>query len=204
MFASSFDAVSSPPISSTAGGSWPLPTSSPAPNAAPAERVTIPGVEIARVGSFEASTGPATFTADDFASAVAALAAGVIHRPVLKLGHEDPRFDGAPSVGWVDHLRINGPVLVGDLAGVPRWLADAMPTSWPNRSLEGVVGYTDADGRVWPFVLTGLALLGATAPAIGNLAELREFVAASRGTRTAQSAVTAAKARRTRRARNII
>ncbi len=82
--------------------------------------------------------------------------------------------------------------------------ADAMPTSWPNRSLEGVVGYTDADGRVWPFVLTGLALLGATAPAIGNLAELREFVAASRGPRTAQSAVTAAKARRTRRARNII
>lgn len=113
---------------------------------------------------------------------VDAFSAGVVRKPVLKLGHIDDRFDAEPAVGWVENLRTapGGAILIGDLCGVPGWLAEAMPTSYPSRSMEAAIDYEDADGTVWPLVLTGLALLGATAPAIGDLAELRDFVAASR------------------------
>lgn len=217
-FGSSVVEAPSRATESADGGSSPLPTSSDEQNAAPPKRVRIPGVEIARVGRFfpgggdgdrRDEAGGVTFTPEDFADAVAAFNAGITPKPVLKVGHQDPRFDGEPSIGWVESLRVSegGRVLVGDLAGVPRWVADAAPSHFPNRSLEAVLGYEDADGTVWPFVLTGLALLGATEPAIGNLKELRDFVAASsRG----HSAVTvdrsprlaAARARRVRRARN--
>lgn len=156
--------------------------SSDGPNAAPPKRVRIAGVEIARVGTFNASTGPVTFTPADFTEAVRAFAAGVHPKPVLKVGHSDPRFDGSPSIGWIDKLTISGggTVLLADLAGVPQWVADSAPSHYPNRSIEAVYDYPDADGTIWPFLVTGLALLGDTAPAVGNLAELRDFVAASR------------------------
>ncbi|GAA1071986.1 hypothetical protein GCM10009648_03390 [Tsukamurella spumae] len=177
-------AAASPHTVRAADGSSSPKKSSPSPNGTPPKRVTIPGVEIGRVGTFDASTGRATLTADDFTEAVRAFQAGVHPKPVLKVGHVDPRFDGSPSIGWVDNLRVGdaGRVLIGDLAGVPQWVADSAPTHFPNRSLEATYDYEDADGTIWPFVLTGLALLGATSPAIGNLAELRDFVAASRPT----------------------
>ena len=199
-------------------GYSPLPTWSDEPSVAPPKRVRIPGVEIARVGRFfpggggdtrRDEVGGITFTPLDFTEAVAAFNAGIAPKPVLKVGHHDPRFDGEPSIGWVENLRVSegGRVLVGDLAGVPRWVADAAPSHFPNRSLEAVFGYEDADGTVWPLVLTGLALLGATEPAIGNLKELRDFVAASSHRRSTANAersprVAAARARRVRRTRN--
>lgn len=197
----------SPGTAQAADGWSPQPTSSADPNAAnpTAPRRTIVGVEVARVGTFTASTGPATLTAQDFADALASFYAGIHPKPVLKIGHDDHRFDGQPSIGWVDNLRTDetGLVLIGDLCGVPQWIVDAMPTSYPNRSVEAVWDYLDAAGVCWPFVVTGLALLGNTAPAIGNLAELRDFVTMSRpATRTTerrQSPVTGARARRRRR-----
>ncbi|TWS22276.1 hypothetical protein FK268_19915 [Tsukamurella sputi] len=130
-----------------------------------------------------------------------AYTANVARRPVLKIGHADPVNDGAPSFGWIENLALTegGTCLVGDLAGVPQWLAAAMPTAYPSRSIEAVAGYVDADGTTWPWVLDGLALLGATTPAMGNLDEIRELVTASR-TRTTARRVAAARARRRRRA----
>ncbi len=194
-------AALSPRTVRAGGGSSSPRTSSDGPNAAPPKRVTIAGVEIGRVGTFEAATGRATLTADDFTEAIRAFKTGVCPKPVLKVGHYDPRFDGSPSIGWVDNLRVaeGGNVLIGDLAGLPQWVADAAPSHFPNRSLEGIFDYEDADGTIWPFVLTGLALLGATAPAIGNLAELRDFVAASRTPHTVtRDRVRLAAARRAR------
>ncbi|MCW2686147.1 MAG: hypothetical protein JWR37_1037 [Mycobacterium sp.] len=158
------------------------------------------GVELARVGTYEASTGPLTLTADDLASMVAAYRATVARCPVIKLGHTSEVNDGMPSVGWVQNLQLtdDGNCLVGDLAGVPKWLADAMPTAYPDRSIEAAIDYTDADGRVWAMVLDGVALLGAVAPAMGNLANVRELVTASRS--TTASKIAAARARRIRRA----
>ncbi|QUD82093.1 hypothetical protein J8M97_20515 [Gordonia polyisoprenivorans] len=141
---------------------------------------TLHGVELVKVGSWEISTGDWTVTAEDLRSAVDAHHAGVLRKPVVKLGHIDERFDGEPSLGYVDNLRLadNGHTLVGDLV-LPTWLAAAAPMHYPDRSVEGLVGYEAPDGRRWPLVLAAVSLLGATAPGIENLESLQALVAAA-------------------------
>lgn len=56
--------------------------------------VTIPDVELLDQGTWEASTGTFTATADDLAAAVAAEGDPTIRAPVLKFGHTDPDFNG--------------------------------------------------------------------------------------------------------------
>lgn len=145
---------------------------------------TIRGVEIARVGTWQISTGEWVVTPEDLAAAVEAHRAGVLRRPVLRIGHTDPRFDGGPALGRLDNLRTAdaGQSLVCDLVDVPRAVAALLPSAYPDRSIEALQGYTDPAGRVWPLVVTGLALLGETAPGIDTLADVAELfdVAASR------------------------
>lgn len=140
----------------------------------------IRNVELIKVGRHDISTGPWTVTRADLASVAAAHAAGVVSRPVVKLGHTDDRFDGTPAFGVITDVRLaaGGESLVGDLE-VPTWLAEAMPMHYPRRSVEAVTGFVAADGTAYPLVLLGVSLLGATAPGISNLAELQELVAAS-------------------------
>lgn len=139
----------------------------------------VPDVEILRMGQWPLSTGEVTFTSEDLAAAVQASQSPAVARPVIKLGHVDPRFDGEPAVGFVDNLRLSsdGSALVGDLRGLPAWLADIMPSAYPNRSIEGAFNYRDQTGRVHDFALTGLALLGVSPPAVGTLAQLRDVAA---------------------------
>ncbi|AMJ43680.1 phage protease [Corynebacterium stationis] len=139
----------------------------------------VPDVELLRVGDWPLSTGTCTFTTEDLAAAVHASQSPAVSRPVIKLGHTDPRFDGEPAVGFVDNLRLasDGSALVGDLRGVPGWLADIMPSAYPNRSIEGAFNYRDQTGTVHDFALTGLALLGVSPPAVGTLAQLRDVAA---------------------------
>lgn len=106
--------------------------------------VTVPDVEILASGTWNlAIGGERTFTAEDLAAAVQASQCPAIGSPVLKLGHVDPRFDGEPAVGRVTDLRLtsSGAKISGDLAGVPAWLAAALPSAYPNRSIEGMYGY---------------------------------------------------------------
>jgi hypothetical protein len=133
---------------------------------------TIEGVELARVGTYDLSTGPMTFTREHLASAVENAGQGAAAR--IRIGHQDPRFDGSPAIGRVANLRLDddGDLLVGDLVDVPDWLADALPDIYPGRSIEARV--RDDSMR-----LTGLALLGATAPGIDSLADLERLVAAA-------------------------
>ncbi|UVO12820.1 hypothetical protein NM962_01225 [Mycobacterium sp. SVM_VP21] len=72
------------------------------------------------------------------------------------------------------HASDDGDVLYGDLAGVPEWLADIMPSAYPSLSIEGQEDYTDAAGDKHDFVLTGLALLGATPPGIDTLKSVQD------------------------------
>lgn len=139
----------------------------------------VPDVELLKVGEWPLATGTCTFTTEDLAAAVRAAQAPSVSRPVIKLGHDDPRFSGEPAVGFVDNLRLSedGSTLVGDLCGVPGWLADIMPSAYPRRSIEGQFNYRDQAGTVHPFALTGLALLGVTPPAVGTLATLRDVAA---------------------------
>lgn len=142
----------------------------------PIELVTIPDVEIGEVGeNWRLSTGLTTFTQEDFQAAVAAMDDPFIRTPKLKIGHSDPRFDGEPTFGKIDNLRMSsdGMTLVGDFVGVPAWMAEIMPSAWPQRSLEGAWNVKTAAGKTHSFVITAVALLGETDPGIETLADLQ-------------------------------
>ena len=99
----------------------------------------IQGLEIARPGEYQLSTGPLNLTPAMLANAVMqANAAGSKFRAPLKLGHVDPRFDGEPALGWLHNLRVEGSgdesVLLGDVADMPDWLPRAGPTRTSRRS----------------------------------------------------------------------
>lgn len=176
-----------------------------------AQLVTVPGVELVKTGKWEISTGTWTVTTEMLHSAVEAVEAGVLRRPVLKIGHTDERFDGEPAVGYLENLRVtdDGQTLVGDYAGVPRWLADVLASAYPSRSVEGV-NLVEHEGVSYPLVLTGVALLGVTAPGISSLADIpAQFGIAAKGvaliyparTQPTAMAVALAAARRNRRGR---
>lgn len=161
------------------------------------EPVTVPAlsrlanVELMHAGTWSASTGVHTFTVNDLAFAVAALDCPAVRRPILKLGHTDPRFDGEPAVGWIDNLAVasDGRTLQGDYVGMPGWLGPVLASAYPDRSVEGQWDYRCAVGHEHPFVLTAVALLGVEHPAIGTLESLQDVaqlygVAASAGDRT--------------------
>jgi hypothetical protein len=93
----------------------------------------------------------------------------------LKIGHDDPRFDGGPSLGNLDNLRVVGDTLLADFVNVPAGVAKLLPFSYRDRSVEGVFGYRDGTGRTWRFIVTACALLGERAPAVHTLAQLGEL-----------------------------
>jgi hypothetical protein len=114
----------------------------------------------------------------------------------VKLGHNDDRFggDGDPAFGNVTNVRYReddrGPVLLGDIVDMPGWLSASAPRSWPNRSIEGWQNFA-YEGREYSLVLTGLAFLGVTPPAVRNirsLADLQTALAASSAQRLVASA----------------
>ncbi|MEJ9080763.1 phage protease [Gordonia malaquae] len=136
----------------------------------------LPGVELMHTGTWDASSGRHTFTTDDLANAVAALECPAVRRPILKLGHTDPRFDGEPAAGWLANMATanDGHSLVADFVGMPGWLGPILASAFPDRSIEGQWDYRCAIGHNHGFVLTGLALLGVAHPAIGTLASLQD------------------------------
>lgn len=147
--------------------------------AAPAAPVeSLRGVELARPGTFQLSSGKTTFTEamlSDAADFYAATGRGAI--PV-GLGHMDQRFDGDPAFGWVENIRYHtdarGPVLLGDLVDMPGWLAAEAPKRWRNRSIEAFSN-VEFGGRTYAMALTRLALLGATPPGIPSITSLSDL-----------------------------
>lgn len=136
----------------------------------------IADVELMQTGTWWISTGEFTFTYEDFVSAVAALDCPAVRRPILKLGHTDPRFDGEPAVGYIDNMAVadNGRTLVGDYAGMPGWLGQVIASAYPDRSIEGQYDFRCQMAHTHPFVVTAVALLGVTAPGIGSLESLQD------------------------------
>jgi hypothetical protein len=154
---------------------------------------TVVGVEIATVGmDWHASTGDFTCTFEHLADAVtAANDDPLVQTPRLKLGHEseingemrvvDPFAelgDGAPAFGRVVNLRVasGGAKLIGDFIEVPVWLADALPSAYPSRSMEARLRVTTEGNKTYSAVITALALLGPVIPAIKCLADLERFL----------------------------
>lgn len=138
--------------------------------------VTVPNRELIKVGKYQLSTGEFEATPELIKAAIAAHESGVLRKPVIRLGHNDPRFSGDPAVGYIDNVRASddGTTMYGDLVGVPEWLGDIMSSAYPSVSIEGLYDYTAPDGSSHDFILTGLALLGATPPGIDSLKSVQD------------------------------
>lgn len=147
--------------------------------AAEVKLVTIPNVEIMEVGEdWPLASGPQTFTEDDLLQVIEAINSDdAVRAPRLKIGHDGALASGEPAFGKFINIRLinNNQTMVGDLTGVPEWLAKIMPTAYPNRSVEGMLNVTTATGKKWPLVLTAVALLGVMAPGISTLEDLRDY-----------------------------
>ena len=150
--------------------------------------VNIPGVELVKAGTWHASTGTVTLTASDLESMVAESRDPAIDAVPVKLGHVDPRFDGEPALGWVRNLRLSsdGSTLIGDLMEVPASLADIIGSAYPRRSVEIDWGLPKPGGKRGA-VLTGLALLGVTPPAVKGLDDVYRTAASATLTYTLSS-----------------
>jgi hypothetical protein len=141
--------------------------------------VTLPGVDIVAAGRWKLASGEQTFTTADLRGAVQAAQCPAVGPPIIKIGHVDPHFDGEPALGHVANMTLaaEGNKITGDLAGMPAWLAAAAPSAYPRRSIEGVYDFQCSIGHTHPFVITGLALLGVTAPGVGVLSGLPKVAA---------------------------
>lgn len=151
---------------------------------------TVPNVELAAIGTWVASTGVTTFTPEDFANAVAALECPGVRNPVIKLGHDEEdstggvRWDGEPAVGWIANMHFDGAKMIGDLTGMPAWLADAdengmsaLASGYPDRSIEIRRPFLCQIGHLHPSVITALSLLGVYAPGVGVLKSMQDVYA---------------------------
>ncbi|MEV0214285.1 2'-5' RNA ligase family protein [Micromonospora sp. NPDC050695] len=153
---------------------------------APPALARINRVELVHTGSWNAKSGPVTFTPDDLASAVGAFDCPAVRRPVLKFGHDGNHGAGDPAIGWVDNLALDddGGSLVGDFVGMPAWLATAdangnsvLTSAYPDRSIEGEFDYRCQLGHNHPFVVHAVALLGVDRPGVGTLPSLQDLAA---------------------------
>lgn len=157
--------------------------------------LTIPNVELVTVGmNWPASTGPVTLTLEHLADAVTAAEEDPhVLYPRLKIGHTDARFnpdaevpiydpfhypDGQPAFGKAANLRLvnDGAVIMADYVEVPEWLAIAMPSAFPSRSIEGDFDIETPGGKKYSFMLTAVALLGERWPAIQDIEDLERVL----------------------------
>lgn len=142
---------------------------------------TIRDVELVSVGTWAASTGVTKVTRADLEAMLSAHADGLVDHAPIKLGHASPLNeelgDGEPAYGWVipTGIRPNATgadTLVGDLVGMPAKLAEVAPAAYRRRSVEIAWGVKTPGGKTYAAALIGLALLGASAPAVKGLADL--------------------------------
>lgn len=151
------------------------------------EYVTVEGIEIVSAGmAWNGMGGPYYITAEHLADMVAAQSDPLIRAARVKLGHIDPRFNGAltshdpwnldadPAFGTWTNLRTTegGVKIVADAVEVPADLAASLPSTFPNRSIEWVWDYETEGGRRYSAVLTDVALLGTRMQAVSDLADI--------------------------------
>ena len=99
----------------------------------------------------------------------------------LKLGHNDKQAmtDGKPAIGWVKEVWVAGDKLMAKFVDVPKIVYDAIVKKmYKNVSIELDID-VEHKSNSYPYVLTGVALLGADIPAVNTLADLTHYM--SRG-----------------------
>jgi len=99
----------------------------------------------------------------------------------LKLGHTDKQKllqkDGLPAAGWITKLKRVGKKLVATFSKVPKLIKDLIERrAYKNVSAEIWWNYKDRNsGRLYPRLLSAVALLGGDIPAVQGLADFGKF-----------------------------
>ncbi len=139
----------------------------------------IQGVEIFRTGKHRGSE-VVNITENDLQEMVNSfneLSQAGGFQPVLKLGHDDvQKFfgarKGAPNLGFVEKLRIEGSKILADFTNVPDALFELIKNRRFNSVSIEMFPVTEFNGKQFKNVLTAVALLGAELPAVKGLKEL--------------------------------
>ena len=139
------------------------------PEAKLLETVDYPGLEIFSEGVFNNDT----YSAADLQAMVDAFPL-VGFEPTVKAGHPDGQEDekkarmvfGAPALGYVSRIYVNGKKLIADLKQVPKRFADLIKAGAFKRISAEI--YWDY-AKKWPRVLKSIAFLGADIPALTDL-----------------------------------
>jgi len=139
----------------------------------------IEGVEIFATGKHRGSQ-VVDITQDDLAEMVNSfneLTPVGGFQPMLKLGHtEVQKFfgnrKGAPNLGIVDKIWIEGNKILADFANVPDALFELIKERRFNSVSIEMFPKTEFNGKQFKNVLTAVALLGAELPAVKGLKEL--------------------------------
>ena len=122
------------------------------------------------------------FTSEDLQSIADTFnALGENMKVCLKMGHNDeqPMTDGQPALGWVSKVWVAGEKLMAHYTDLPQIVYDAIKKRlYRNVSIEMDVDVSHK-GNNYPYVLTGVALLGADIPAVNTLKDLTHYM--SRG-----------------------
>lgn len=147
------------------------------------QTVDFNSVPICKIGEWDGLTGKAVITRELCDSVIAAARDNEIDQARLKIGHissmNTALGDGAPAFGWIERPRMDddGVTLRGDIKGVPKKLASLVGTAYKKVSVELRKGVRTPSGKQYPHVLSGLALLGASAPAVKGLDDLADLYA---------------------------
>jgi len=137
---------------------------------------SITGAEVFEAGTWNGLT----FTDDDLDGIVSSFnALKLAGRIPLKFGHmgEDAR-DGSPALGWVTKLYREGSKLMADIADIPDVVYKAIGKKLYKFVSIELLKNVKANTGFIPWVLDAVALLGATAPAVGTLKELEALTMA--------------------------
>ena len=132
-------------------------------------------VEIFAVGKWNGTE----FTKEDLQSMAHAYnTLKEVHDVPLKFGHNDkqPMTDGQPALGWVENVFVKGTKLLAKFVDIPNIVAKALEKKlYKKVSIELDLG-VDHNDQHFPYVLSGVALLGADIPAVNTLADLQAYM----------------------------
>lgn len=159
-------------------------------------RVTIPGVELLKVGTWgghaltsqaqedKDKNGGVKVTEEMIVAMAEAGQDSEVALAAVKPGHFDARFDGEPAMAWIRNLRVSEDktTLLGDMVDIPVPLYPLIQTGYKQRSVEYALEHTTPSGKKYAAVLTGLAMLGVQPPAVTSLAEMADVYASAADT----------------------
>lgn len=120
-----------------------------------------------------------TFNQQDLDTIVAAFESlREVHKVPLKFGHNDeqPMTDGQPALGWVEKIWTEAGKLFAHFTDVPEVVYDAVKSKrYRHVSVELDMG-VEHKGNHYPWVLSGVALLGADIPAVNTINDLTTYM----------------------------